>query len=324
MIVFYIIASSLFIIYKKMKIYAFVNTEEMRKEDLEKLENLGSEIYNKKDLKDVDDLYKNSEDKIIMLQWTGLKNPKVLRNDLSQLLEVKNLKSVCLSTTGYSWIDGPLLRKAAIDLCNCPGKSTSSVAEFYFAMAISLLRYLPIYLRDRDDNDPNLLGEELTSKTVGIVGFGSIGKRFAHICDKFDNEIVFWNRSKVDSKFDQVEIEKVFKKSDVILISLAGNKQTYKIIKNKHLDMMKKKGIILNCAEKRLIDKEYVIELVKKGKIGGFGFESFEEKIDDFEENILAFPEIAYYTKQTMQNESRIMTDTAISYLKGKPVNVVN
>lgn len=306
-----------------MKIFAFLNKEEVRKEDVLRLEAVNASLFYKQNLADTSLLFDKGEEKILLLQWTGLKPEG--KAAVEDVLKIPDLKAVCLSTTAYTWLDGQLLRNAGIDLCNCPGKSTDSVAEYFYFMTIGLLRNLGTYLRDGWKESDNPKGREVTGLTAGIVGLGAIGKRYAEVCSQNGMKVVYWNRSpKSDVDGEAVDLSKLFSRSDVIFIALAGNDGTFGIIKKEHIDMMKKDAVILNCAQEGLIDKNYVIEKVGKREIGGFGFESFEEMNEKFQGNVLVMPEVAYYTKNTLENESRVMSDTALAYLRGEPVNIVN
>jgi lactate dehydrogenase-like 2-hydroxyacid dehydrogenase len=304
-----------------MKIYAILNRVEFNPKDLTRLEDLGAKVFFNKDIEEVAELFEDLEEKVLLLQWTGLKtNGKA---ELNSLLKVKNLKAVCLSTTSYSWVDYQGLRNNGIDLCNAPGKSSTSVAEFFYFMTIALLRKLPLYIQNNCDELEGVLGREVNNLEVGVVGMGSIGQVYADICTSNNMNVSYWNRSELDLKYPSKSLEQLFIDSDIVFVSLAGNAESIKLINRTHIDSMKKDACILNCAESKLLDNKYIIHQVESGKLGGFGFESFDQKTTDFKSNIYAAPEIAYYTENALLNESQIMTDTAISYTKGDRINLV-
>lgn len=303
-----------------MKIYAFLNKQQVRPEDIRRLEKARATIYFSKNIADCKELFSDLEDKVLLLQWTGLKTKGFAPTSL--ITSIPNLKAVCISMTAYTWIDGATLRKKGIDLCNCPGKSSDSVATYYFLMASGLLRNIPLaFQNERENIQP---GRDIEGLRAGIVGLGSIGLRFAQIAKQNIMDVVYWDREKKNTPYKRCSLDSLFTQSDVVFISLAGNSETEKILTRNHIDLMKKDAVLVNCAQDNLIDRPYVIKKVQKGLLGGFAYETEDSITKKSHGNIWIMPEIAYYTKNTLANESRIMTNTCISYTNSKPINVVN
>jgi glycerate dehydrogenase len=302
-----------------MKTYAFLNKKEFSANDIERLEKIGAEIFYNKDISEVKELFDSEEEKILLLQWTGLRTQG--HAPLSVLSRIKNLKSVCLSTTAYSWVDIEGLRDLNVDVCNTPGKSTDSVAEYYYFMTIALLRKLPLALQNGNKEVEGIFGREAKGLKAGIIGMGRIGRKYADICSMNGLEVIYWNRTEINTSYKKVDLDYLFNNSDIIFVALAGNKDTNKLISERHILSMKSDACLLNCAEDTLLNMELVIDLVADNKIGGFAFESSRS---NFKGNVFSSPSIAYYTKNTLENESRIMVDTVILYIEGNSINIVN
>lgn len=303
-----------------MKIYAFLNKQQMRLEDVKRLEDAGATLFFSQNITDKKELFTDQEEKVLLLQWTGLKTMGLAPTPL--IASIPNLKAVCISMTAYTWINGPILRTKGVDLCNCPGKSSDSVASYYFLMALGLLRNIPLAIYNgRENISP---GRDIEGLHAGVVGLGSIGKKFAQIASQNGMRVSYWDRKSKQAPYKKLSLNNLFSSSDAIFISLAGNKDTEKILTRKHIDLMKKDAVLVNCAQDNLIDGPYIIEKVEKKLLGGFAYETEENISKKYSGNIWAVPEIAYFTKNTLANESRIMTDTCLSYVKGRPINVVN
>lgn len=309
-----------------MKIVILNSRERFRKEDLEKLDNRGTVFYENKNnkLEDIKEL-KATDPVVLVVQpsyiegtWNGL--------PLEKLRKYPSIKAICLSTTAFGWVPFKELKELGVIVTNVPGKSTDAVGEYYVFIMVALLRKLPLIIKKDWDssNIPERLGTNASGLKVGIVGLGKIGSKIADLCSGYGMDVWYWNRSKKHSRYKAVSLEELFKTCDVVFFTITSDENTKGLISNSLIDSMKITAIILSPIDSKLFDKKYILDKVAKGELGGFGFESSEEKIGDFKGNVFAAPEVGYYTYQTLDNESRIMTDSIISILDGKPVNAVN
>jgi len=309
-----------------MKIIIIKPEHEFTKEDQKRLKNINAVFYNKKiDVADIPELYNNDEEKILAVQprfikdeWNGL--------PMEKLKSIKNLKSICLASTAFGWVDIDKLKTMNIKVSNCPGKATNAVAEgAYFSMN-ALLRKIPLLIQNNWNDNRNLItGHEAINLKIGIVGMGRIGSRFAQICSSFGLEVIYWNRTNRKSKYKNVSLEELFKLSDVIFLSFATDESTKGFIDNNWIDLMKKDALLVSCIDTNIFDLNYIIKKVKSKKLGGLAFESNDYKTVDFKGNIWVVPDSYYYrTRQTLENESNILTETIISAYNNKQINVIN
>jgi phosphoglycerate dehydrogenase-like enzyme len=294
--------------------------------------------FNKEDLKRLSKynpvFYEESNNKFESLEALFSPSPKIfalkpgyLQGDWNSLSEDKlnkipNLKALCLSTTSFSWVPVDYLRNNEIILTNVPGKSTESVAEFGVYMTQSLLRKIPLIVKNNWTEKKDFIGEELKGKKVGIVGFGAIGSRYADLCKSYGAEIYIYNRTQVESIYNFVDLKELCSNCDILFFATAVPKEVKGLISRKLIDSMQPHILIITIVDQELSDHEYIIEKVAIKKLGGYAFES-ETQMSEFEGNIFSVPEIAYYTKETLSNESKILTDSIISIIEGKPRNYV-
>ncbi|KKR30873.1 MAG: D-isomer specific 2-hydroxyacid dehydrogenase NAD-binding protein, partial [Candidatus Gottesmanbacteria bacterium GW2011_GWC2_39_8] len=129
-------------------------------------------------------------------------NPTYLKDNwgafpVERVQRMRGLKALCLTTSSFSWVDSRKLAEMGIVVTNIPDAPTEAVAEFNIFMMLSLLRKLPLVIKNdwKMDYD-NFLNGEVRGLTAGIVGFGRIGQRTAQLCQGLDMKVCFWNRSK--------------------------------------------------------------------------------------------------------------------------------
>lgn len=257
-------------------------------------------------------------------------NPTYLKDNwnafpVERVQRMKGLKALCLTTSSFSWIDTKKLAEMGITVTNIPGAPTEAVAEFNIYMMFSLLRKLPLIVKNgwKMDYD-NFLNEEIKGSTAGILGLGRIGSRTAELCKGLGLDVIYWNRSKKVSDYAQVSLEELFEKSDVVFNTLATSPELKGMANKNLLSKLKENAIIVSSSDIHLFDEKYILEQVENGKLGGFAYESRDKKIADFKGNVMVFPEQAYYTLGTQQNRARIVADTIISIFEGQPINKVN
>jgi len=308
-----------------MKIIIIFPKRFFSKEQLKDLEKYDTKFIEGKniDLDKIEDLYKDEEFILSV-------DPTYLKNDWSALpieriKKMKGLKALCLTTTSYSWIDTKKIAEMGITVTNIPGKSTEAVAEFNIFMMLFLLRKMPLIIKNdwKMDYD-NFTNEELIGLNAGVLGLGKIGSKVADLCKGLGMNVSFWNRSRKDSQYSNLSLEEIFERSDVIFSTLATQPSLKGFINKDLISKLNKKAIIVSTSDIHIFDEEFISEQVAKGNLGGFAFENVSKKLTDYKGNVMVFPEQAYFTTGTLKNTTRILTETILSVIKGKPTNKVN
>lgn len=249
-------------------------------------------------------------------EWEAFPTDRVKR--------MKGLKALCLTTTSYSWVDIGALKKLGIVVTNTPGKSTNAVAEFNIYMMLTLLRKIPLIAKNEWKMDyKKLLNEEAKGKKAGIIGLGNIGTRTAELCSNLGMDVFYWNRSDKECEYAYMQPEKLVTTVDVLFNTVATPPEMRNFLTNKHIDSMKKTALIVSSSES-IYDQDYVISRVEKHKLGGFAAENQSESFKKYKGNVMFFPEQAYFTRGTLENTARILTESIRGVLDGKVVNRVN
>ena len=308
-----------------MKIFIIFPKRFFKHEQLEALSKQSIEFIEGKniDLEKISGLFKKEEYILVV-------NPTYLKDNwnafpVDRVRRMKGLKALCLTTSSFSWIDINKLAKMGIMVTNIPGAPTEAVAEFNIYMMFSLLRKLPLIVKNGWNMDyDNFLNEEVRGLTGGILGFGRIGSRVAELCRGLGIKVNYWNRSKKETNFKPVSLEELFDKSDIIFNTLATPPELKGFINNKLLSKLKKTAIIVSTSDVHIFDEVFILNQVENGKLGGYSFESNDKKITDYKGNVMVFPEQAYYTLGTQQNRANIITYIILSIISGEPINKVN
>lgn len=256
--------------------------------------------------------------------------------------QLPKLKYIGVLATGFNVVDIKAAEKAGICVTNIPSYSTDSVAQLVFAFI------LHFYWRVKEHSDEVIKGKwsssehfcyhsfpvyELSSKVLGIVGFGNIGQAVAKIALSMNMKVIYYNRTpKVikgleDTK--QVSLETIFKEADFISLNCPLTEQTKHIINGESLKQIKNSCYIINTGRGPLIDEEAFATALNNRQIAGFacdvlGVEPPTANNPLFKApNCIITPHIAW---QTIEARSRLI-QTAInnlkSFIEGKPVNQI-
>lgn len=244
-----------------------------------------------------------------------------------------NLKMICVAFTGVDHVDIDYCRKRGITVCNCAGYSTSAVADIVFAMVISLARNI-VKCDERCRNGETkdgLVGFELDGKSLGVIGYGAIGRRVAHIAKAFGCKVYASNRSpKCDEGVIFTDTETLLKTCDIVSVHVPQNKDTVDLIGEKELKLMKKSAILINTARGPVVNEKALTEALKNGTIAAAGIDVFDKEppLDKNKEllsldNVIVTPHIAFATQQAFEKRADIVAENIKLWLESNPQNVV-
>lgn len=183
----------------------------------------------------------------------------------------------------------------------------------------------------------NLKPTDLKQKTIGIIGFGSIGKQVAAICQSFQMKILVYDPYLASTAIEKLSIdllsdlEDLFKKADVISIHVPYNKKTHHLINDSLLKMAKEGAILVNTSRGQLIDEKALFEVLKEGPLSAAGLDVFEEEPVDISnplinlENVILSPHSAALTKECSKRIAVEAAQAVIDVLNGKkPRSIFN
>ncbi len=214
-------------------------------------------------------------------------NKKVLCEN--NLKNCEKLKLICLFATGYNNVDVDYCRKKNIKVRNIPGYCTMSVCQHTFALLFSLIESIGYY----DDfvksgkytlsGQANHLGRpffEIDGKVWGIIGMGNIGRSVARAAESFGARVQCAFLSGVDRKEDceRVDIETLFRTSDIISIHSPLNDASKNLINENTLRLMKKTAVIINVGRGGIVESFDLVKAVEEGVIAGAAIDVYPDE----------------------------------------------
>lgn len=196
------------------------------------------------------------------------------------------VKAIALRCAGYNNVNLEVAREHDIKVVRVPAYSPYAVAEHAMAMLLTSVRRIhKAYIRTRDYNFSleGMTGFALHGKTIGIVGTGKIGRVFIDICNGFGMNVIAYDKYPAkDSGINYVSLEELFSSSDIISLHCPLTDESYHMIDDEAIDIMKKGVIIVNTSRGALIDADSLLAGIKDRKIGGACLDVYEEEADVF------------------------------------------
>lgn len=252
------------------------------------------------------------------------------------------LRYIGLLSTGYDAVDVAAAAERGITVSNVPGYSTEAVAQHTFALLLELSNHVG-YHSDTVRDGRWAVGEwcywdhslmELAGKTIGIVGFGRIGRAVANIAVAFGMEVLAC-KANPDPAINgggirQVTMDELLQKSDIISLHCPLLDKTKGIINKESIGQMKDGVMLINTARGRLIVDEDLAEALKSGKVSGAALDVLtQEPPRDGNcligaPNCIITPHIAWAPRETRSRLMDIAADNLEAFLRDEPKNVVN
>lgn len=210
-----------------------------------------------------------------------------------------NLKIIGRAGTGLDNIDVKAAEAKGIKVLNTPGANSISVAELTIGLMIACSRHIArgtIDLKNGKWTKKELEGHELFGRTVGIIGFGNIGKEVAKRLLAFDMKVLAYDPyvKETDMNVKIVDLETIYKESDYITIHVPLTPETKNLINKDTIAKMKDGVIIINAARGGIIDEAALYEGLTNGKIYAAGLDVFELEppTDELRQKLLALPNV--------------------------------
>ena len=271
----------------------------------------------------------NSYDGLIVRSATKV-NKEVIEN-------AKNLKVVGRAGAGVDNIDIKAAKQKNIIVMNTPGGNTNATAEHTLALLLSLSRKISkadITTHKGEWAKKSLKGNEIKGKTIGIIGFGNVGKRFAQMCNALGLKVLIYSKTfdTIRNEFpDYVscDLNKILKEADIISFHCKPNPDGSSIISAKEINIMKKNVLIINTARGNLVSEIDLKDAIKNNTIGGVALDVFEEEPAKNNilfglDNVLLTPHIAASTVEAQIIVAEMIANQFVDFfLKNKVSNSV-
>ena len=208
--------------------------------------------------------------------------PEHVKVDHSLLARAAKLKLV-QTGAGYDNVDIAACTELGIWAANAAGVNAQAVAEHVMALILSYHKNIPFldaFMKNKiDQHQLNYTGSELAGKTIGIIGFGAIGKKVAEFCRVFDMKVLAYARSAVaqaDGFVQMTDFDTLISTSDIVSVHIPLNPQTKQLINKAVFQKMKPTSLFINTARGGIVNESDLIAALKTGDIAGACLDVFE------------------------------------------------
>lgn len=274
----------------------------------------------------------------------------------------KNLKLIACTRATPVNVDMEAAKERNIPVIYTPGRNSDCTAELTIALMFSIARKIPMAykalkegqftghmsdskntkkgLKDDviwgiDENSPYVVfkGTQLKGKKLGIIGYGSIGKRVGKIARAIGMELLIYDPYQGEIDIEEIGIVKaetldeVMKNSDFITCHLKVTPQTTKIINKEKIALMKPTAYFINTSRAAVIDEEAMIEALRAKKIKGAAFDVFEKEPIPIEhpyiqelDNVVITPHIAGAANEVLENHTRQIVADVRRFIRNEPL----
>lgn len=258
------------------------------------------------------------------------------------LQQCPNIRYIGLFATGYNVIDIPACKARGIVVANAPAYSTPGVAQLVFAFILHFYSLVDKHNREVHAGawaespdfcfyDPRI--SELSGKTLGLVGFGSIGRKVAQIAQAFDMNIRVFSRT-VRPELEReglrfVPLEEMLRCSDIVSLHCPLFPETTRLINRDTIALMKPSALLINTARGAVIDEADLAHALNTGKIAGAALDvaTVEPISPDSPlltaQNCVITPHIAWACRESRERLISIVYDNLRAFLEGHPQNNV-
>ena len=267
----------------------------------------------------------------------------ILDNDGDKKLmdKAKNLKVIANFGVGYNNIDWKYATSIGLPVVNTPTTVTEATAEHAVALIISAMRGVVRYDREVRQgiwNSPNFsdIDCEVYGRTLGIMGFGRIGKRVCRKAQGLGMNVIYYDKFRASEEVEKeynvtyMDFEEVIKNSDCITLHMPYIPENHHLFNADVFKQMKKSAYLINAARGPIVNELDLAEALKSGEIKGAGLDVFEDEPNVSKEllvldNVVLTPHIASCTLKARLGMANEALAGITSILKGeKPKNVVN
>ncbi len=231
---------------------------------------------------------------------------------------------------GFDKVDLKAASRNGIAIARTTGANTTAVAEMALTLMLTCRRRMNLYqARTRAGEWVKDIGNELIGSTVGIIGYGNIGRRLAKLLKGFDCRILAYDPfpNEEAAKADGVELvalEEILTQSDAISIHVPYTKETHHMINRETLTLMKPTAVIVNTARGNIIDEDALYQALKSGQIAGAGVDVFAAEPLSVESPLLALenavltPHVSSQTMESLWNIYKMAIDISADFFAGK------
>jgi lactate dehydrogenase-like 2-hydroxyacid dehydrogenase len=250
-----------------------------------------------------------------------------------------DLRLLIVNTTLYDLVDTIAAKENSIMIANVPEYATEAVAEHTFALLLSALRKIPLgdsamrkspfQIDPGSSSERVYLGNNLSGKTIGIIGLGAIGQHVARIAAGVGMKVLAHTRTpKHIDGVVEVPLETLLAESDIVTLHTPLTAETEYLINTARIAEMKPGSVLINTARGKLVDEKALHNALVSGTLRAAGLDVLNDWSTS--NTLLSLPQVvftphsAFYTQEALQNCADTIVATATAYAAGTAINIVN
>ena len=252
--------------------------------------------------------------------------------------KLPNLKLVITTGMWNPSVDSNALKKREIVFCGTDNRIESTAELSWLLTQVVWRNVFKEFVNMKSGDWQTSIGRTLYGKTLGIFGLGKQGKQVARFGNAFGMNVIAWSHNLTKEVCDLesvtlVSSDEMFKNSDVLSIHTKLSERTKDFINSSKIKMMKKTAIIINTSRGPIINEKDLINSIKNHSISGVGLDVYDieplPKKHEFRElshnyNVVLTPHLGYVSSETYVKFHQGYVDAILSYINGKPINVLN
>lgn len=257
------------------------------------------------------------------------------------LRAAKRLKLVCLAATGTNNVDLKAARALGITVCNCRAYATASVVQHTITLLLALATHVINYheaVRRRAWQRADAFCvldypiRELDGKTLGIVGYGELGRGVARLAEALGMRVLVARRpGSCDDQDWRLPLDELLPQVDVLSLHCPLTPDTRGLIGERELELMQSSAFLINTARGGIVDETAMADALRRGEIAGAAFDVLTEEppksgnplLQSDIPNLIVTPHSAWGSREARQRAADQVTENVQRYLEGDPVRVV-
>lgn len=250
------------------------------------------------------------------------------------IAKATNLRLIQKIGIGVNTIDLEAARTRNIPVCNMPGTNSRAVVEMALLLMLACLRRLPLLDRATREGSGWKLDSalqdsyrELAEKTIGIVGFGAVGKLLRPILQAMGARVIYTDlKPNAEDAEGFRELPDLLREADIVSLHVPLTSATSNLLDRHRLAMMRPGSILINTARGGLVERSALYESLKSGHLGAAGLDVFSTEPVPADEpllqldNVVVAPHVAWLTTETLERSLKVAVENCRRLAEGEPL----
>ncbi|HXY47090.1 MAG TPA: hydroxyacid dehydrogenase [Thermoplasmata archaeon] len=248
------------------------------------------------------------------------------------IAQAPNLKLIARAGVGVDNVDLAAASSRGIRVVNAPVAATTSVAELTVTFCLLLARgvYAHVGATKAGRWERGTQGHEIAGKTVGLIGYGHIGREVARRLTPFGVSVIAYDPfvSQTGDATELTTLDEVLRRSDILSLHAALTPENHHLIDARAFERMKPGVLLVNVARGPLVDEIALLEALRRGRVGGAALDVFEVEPPKNREllehpNVIATPHIGALTPEAQGRAGEAIVDEVLRALQGQPLQAL-